>query len=144
MEPPRPPHHEEPCGQGHEPDDAHPDADADADQITVAQRLVACCRTVGCRASAPGSRAARLFSEDPAIYMDGEQACAGVSRRSGGHPRLRVAVVVVVCDSSARTDNAVALGRVSPSSPVCECVLPEIMECQSPGRIQRVSLIVTR
>lgn len=42
MEPPRPPHHEEPRGQGREPDDAHPNADTDADRVTVAQHPITC------------------------------------------------------------------------------------------------------
>lgn len=42
VKPPRPPHHRKPR-QGHEPDDAHSDPDADADLVTGAERPIAWC-----------------------------------------------------------------------------------------------------
>lgn len=43
MKLPRPPHHEEPRGEGREPDDAHPNPDSDADLVTAAERPIAWC-----------------------------------------------------------------------------------------------------
>lgn len=130
MKPPCPPHHEEPRGQGRQPDYAHPDPYTNADLVTGAEgRVDSCWRSVNCRGGARG--AACLLSEDPAVDMDGEHGRCGIGSRRSGIPLL-IVVGSVICDGGARADDSVALGGFHPRGPGRKCVFPERVKCQPP------------